>query len=64
MKKIYKKPETEVVKLRLSDSVLQDVFDSTSKGGTAEGTPAKEFYFWYDDEADTNPNWEEEYEEY
>ena len=63
MKKIYKAPETEVVKIKLVGSVLQEVGfnDTVSTGGDPSGVPAKEFLF-FDEEETSDDIWSKEEE--
>lgn len=63
MKKIYKAPETEVVKIKLVGSVLQEVGfnDNASTGGAPGGVPAKEFSF-FDEEETSDDIWSKEEE--
>ncbi len=63
MKKIYKAPETEVVKLRLLGSVLgpDNINNNVSTGGDPSGVPAKEFLF-FDEEETSDDIWSKEEE--
>lgn len=63
MKKTYKAPETEVVKIKLVGSVLEtgNINDNGSTGGDASGVPAKEFSF-FDEEETSDDIWSKEEE--
>lgn len=62
MKKTYKAPQTEVVRLRLLGSVLEagNINDNASTGGAPGGVPAKEFSFL--EEEPSNDIWSKEEE--
>lgn len=63
MKKIYKAPETEVVKIKLVGSVLQEVVfnDNNSTGTTGGYVPARGFSF-FDEEETSDDIWSKEEE--
>ena len=64
MKKIYKAPETEVVKIKLVGSVLEEtgyINNNGSTAGSASGVPAKEFSF-FDEEETSDDIWSKEEE--
>lgn len=63
MKKTYKAPQTEVVRLRLLGSVLEagNIKDNASTGGAPGGVPAKEFSF-FDEEETSDDIWSKEEE--
>lgn len=63
MKKIYKAPETEVVKIKLVGSVLETGYinNNASTAGAASGVPAKEFSF-FDEEETSDDIWSKEEE--
>lgn len=63
MKKIYKAPETEVVKIKLVGSVLQEVGfnDNKSIGTTGGNVPARGFSF-FDEEETSDDIWSKEEE--
>ncbi len=63
MKKIYKAPETEVVKIKLVGSVLQEVgFNNNNSMGTLGNyVPARGFSF-FDEEETSDDIWSKEEE--
>ena len=63
MKKIYKAPQTEVVKLRLLGSVLGtgNINDNQSMGATGGNVPARGFSF-FDEEETSDDIWSKEEE--
>lgn len=63
MKKIYKAPETEVVKIKLVGSVLEGggVNDNQSMGTTGNYVPARGFSF-FDEEETSDDIWSKEEE--
>lgn len=63
MKKIYKAPQTEVVKIKLVGSVLETGYinNNGSTAGDPSGVPAKEFSF-FDEEETSDDIWSKEEE--